>query len=120
MLREDGEFRASFGVMGGSMQPQGHLQLVTALLDSGLNPQAAIDVPRFRFVESHEVALETSRLPDPTVEELRERGHEVLAEEEYFVPDSDHFGGAQFIWRNEDGTLIGGSEPRCDGQAIGF
>jgi gamma-glutamyltranspeptidase/glutathione hydrolase len=120
MLCEDGEFRASFGVMGGRMMPQGHLQLVTALLDSGLNPQAAIDVPRFRFVEGHEVALETSRLPDETVEELRERGHEVLAEGEYFVPDSDHFGGAQFVWRNEDGTLIGGSEPRRDGQAIGF
>ncbi len=120
MLTEDGEFRASFGVMGGSTMPQGQLQLLTNLLDSGLNPQAAIDVPRFRFEEGHEVALETTRLPEATVDDLRDRGHDILLESDYFEPDADHFGGAQFIYRDADGTLIGGSEPRRDGQAIGF
>lgn len=120
MLAEDGEFRASFGVMGGDIQPQGHMQVVANLVDSGLNPQAALDTPRFRFLEDHEVTLETSRLPEETVENLRERGHDVITEEEYFVPDANHYGGAQLIYRTDDGTLIGGSEPRRDGQAIGF
>lgn len=120
MLAEDGEFRASFGVMGGDMQPQGHLQVVANLIDSGLNPQAAIDTPRFRFMEDREVTLETSRLPEETIDDLRERGHDVVTEEEYFVPDAGHYGGAQFIYRDDEGTLIGGSEPRRDGQAIGF
>lgn len=120
MLAEDGEFRASFGVMGGDIQPQGHMQVVANLVDSGLNPQAAIDTPRFRFVEDHEVTLETSRLPDETIDNLRERGHDVITEEEYFVPDANHYGGGQLILRKDDGTLIGGSEPRRDGQAIGF
>lgn len=120
MLAEDGEFRASFGVMGGDIQPQGHMQVVANLVDSGLNPQAAIDTPRFRFVEDHEVTLETSRLPDETIDDLRERGHDVITEEEYFVPDANHYGGGQLILRKDDGTLIGGSEPRRDGQAIGF
>ncbi|MXV63385.1 gamma-glutamyltransferase [Natronorubrum sp. JWXQ-INN-674] len=120
MLAEDGEFRASFGVMGGSTMPQGQLQVLVNMLDSGLNPQAAIDVPRFRFDEGHEVALETTRLPEETVEELHERGHEIILESEYFEPDAHHFGGAQFIYRDSDGTLIGGSEPRRDGQVVGF
>ncbi|ELY57508.1 gamma-glutamyltransferase [Natronolimnohabitans innermongolicus] len=120
MLAEDGEFRASFGVMGGSTMPQGQLQLLVNMLDSGLNPQAAIDAPRFRFEEGHEVALETTRLPKDVVEDLHERGHEIRLESEYFEPDAHHFGGAQFIYRAADGTLIGGSEPRRDGQAIGF
>jgi gamma-glutamyltranspeptidase / glutathione hydrolase len=120
MLAEDGEFRASFGVMGGDTQPQGHVQLVTNLVDSGLNPQAAIDAPRFRFLEGHEVTLETSRLPEATIDDLRERGHDVITEEEYFEPDANHYGGAQLIYRTDEGVLIGGSEPRRDGQAIGF
>jgi gamma-glutamyltranspeptidase / glutathione hydrolase len=120
MLAEDGEFRASFGVMGGDTQPQGHVQVVTNLIDSGLNPQAALDAPRFRFMEDHDVTLETSRIPAETIDNLRERGHDVITEEEYFEPDVNHYGGAQFIYRNDNGTLIGGSEPRRDGQAIGF
>ncbi|MFC6907167.1 gamma-glutamyltransferase [Halalkalicoccus tibetensis] len=120
MLAEDGEFRGSFGVMGGDMQPQGHAQVVMNMVDSGLNPQAAIDAPRFRFMGDHEVTLETSRLPEGTVDDLRERGHDVITEEEYFVPDAGHYGGAQLIYRTEDGKLIGGSEPRRDGHAVGF
>lgn len=120
MLAENGDFRASFGVMGGDIQPQGHMQVVANLVDSELNPQAALDTPRFRFIEDHEVTLETSRLPEETIEDLRQRGHDVITEEEYFVPDVNHYGGGQLIVRRENGTLIGGSEPRRDGQAIGF
>jgi gamma-glutamyltranspeptidase / glutathione hydrolase len=119
MLREDGEFRASWGVMGGSMQPQGHLQVVANLVDSELNPQAALDVPRFRWLADDRVALETSRLPDEVVEGLRERGHDVVEEDEFFA-EGGHWGGGQIVHRSEEGTLIGGSDPRRDGQAIGF
>ncbi|WP_336363229.1 gamma-glutamyltransferase [Halalkalicoccus salilacus] len=119
MLREDGEFRASWGVMGGSMQPQGHLQVVANLVDSGLNPQAALDVPRFRWLEDDRVAIESSRLPDRVVDGLRERGHDVIEEDAFFA-EGGHWGGGQIVYRDEDGTLIGGSDPRRDGQAVGF
>ncbi|MFB6361372.1 MAG: gamma-glutamyltransferase [Halobacteriales archaeon] len=119
MLRMDGEFRASWGVMGGSMQPQGHLQVIAALVDSRLNPQAALDAPRFRWLDRQRVALETGRLPASTVETLRERGHEVIAEPA-FTDRGGHFGGGQFIYREPDGRLIGGSDPRRDGLAIGY
>ena len=118
MLREDGEFRASWGVMGGSMQPQGHLQVVAAMVDSGYNPQAALDAPRYRWLDGNRVALETGRLPEATVEDLRRRGHEVVAEDEYRA-QGGHWGGGQVIYRGEDGTLVGGSDPRKDGLAIG-
>jgi gamma-glutamyltranspeptidase/glutathione hydrolase len=119
MLKESGEFRASWGVMGGSMQPQGHLQVVASLVDSGLNPQAALDAPRFRWLDGRRVALETGRLPDATVDALRDRGHEVVTEPD-FTGRGGHFGGGQFIYRDEDGTLIGGSDPRRDGLAVGY
>lgn len=119
MLREDGEFRASWGVMGGSMQPQGHLQVVASLVDSGLNPQAAITAPRFRWLDGRRVAIETGRLPDGTADVLRERGHEIVTEAA-FAERGGHFGGGQFIYRDEAGSLIGGSDPRRDGLAIGY
>ncbi|MGB9988025.1 gamma-glutamyltransferase [Salarchaeum japonicum] len=118
MLREGGEFRASWGVMGGSMQPQGHLQVV-ANLRAGLNPQAALDAPRFRWLEDNQVALETNRIPESVVTNLEGRGHRII-EEDAFFDDGGHWGGGQLIWRDDDGTLVGGSDPRKDGQAVGF
>ncbi|MEE6209829.1 gamma-glutamyltransferase [Salarchaeum sp. III] len=118
MLREDGEFRASWGVMGGSMQPQGHLQVV-ANLDASMNPQTALDAPRFRWLENNRVALETNRIPEAVVTDLEGRGHRVIDEDEFFDAGG-HWGGGQVIWRDDDGTLVGGSDPRKDGQAVGF
>ena len=119
MLRKNGEFRASWGVMGGSMQPQGHLQVLLSIVDLGLNPQASMDAPRFRWVNGNKIALETSRIPAETVTELRKKGHEVLEEHLFFNP-REHFGGGQFIYSDGKGTLIGGSDPRRDGVAIGY
>ena len=119
MLREDGEFRASWGVMGGSMQPQGHLQVAVSMVDSGLNPQAALDAPRFRWLDGNRVAVETERLPEATVAALRKRGHDVVPEPDYLATGG-HFGGGQVIYRTPDGELLGGSDPRKDGQAVGF
>ncbi|MFB6147113.1 MAG: gamma-glutamyltransferase [Halobacteriaceae archaeon] len=118
MLREDGEFRASWGVMGGSMQPQGHLQVVSNLVDAGLDPQAALDAPRFRWLDGRRVAVETDRVPDSVVTNLRGRGHRVVDESTYFDAGG-HWGGGQVVYRRPDDTLVGGSDPRRDGQAVG-
>lgn len=119
MLSKDGEFRAAWGVMGGPMQPQGHLQVVSNLVDSKLNPQAAIDAPRFRWLSGREVALETTRIPSNVVTNLRGRGHRIVDEETHLAA-GDTFGGGQCVFRDVNGTLIGGSDPRRDGQAIGY
>jgi gamma-glutamyltranspeptidase/glutathione hydrolase len=103
----------SFGVMGGTMQPQGHLQLVVRIADYGQNPQAACDGPRFRWIHGMGVSLERG-FPPATVDELRRRGHDVVA-----VDDYNQFGSCQAIWRLPDGYL-GASDPRRDGQVAGF
>jgi gamma-glutamyltranspeptidase/glutathione hydrolase len=119
MLREDGEFRGAWGVMGGDMQPQGHLQVVSNLVDGHLNPQAALDAPRFRWLDGKRVALETNRVPDEVVATLRARGHRIL-EEDPFLDQGGHWGGGQAILRTAEGVLIGGSDPRKDGHAVGL
>jgi gamma-glutamyltranspeptidase/glutathione hydrolase len=103
----------SFGVMGGTMQPQGHLQLVVRIADYGQNPQAACDGPRFRWIHGMGVSLERG-FPPATVDDLRRRGHDVVA-----VDDYNQFGSCQAIWRLPDGYL-GASDPRRDGQVAGF
>ena len=108
---------ASFGVMGGFMQPQGHLQVGLNLLDLGMDPQAALDAPRFRWLDGRRVALE-AHAPPPLRAALQERGHELLPLAE---TAQTHFGGGQVIVRDPDsGVLIGGSEPRNDGAAVGW
>jgi gamma-glutamyltranspeptidase/glutathione hydrolase len=101
----------SFGVMGGPMQPQGHVQMMVRLADYGQNPQAAADAPRWRVVEGRKVYVEAGFAPD-VLDDLRQRGHDLEIQ-------SMGFGGAQLILRLEDGYL-GASEPRKDGQAVGF
>lgn len=116
------ELVAPFGVMGGFMQPQGHVHVVSAMLDDGLHPQAALD--RLRFCIEAEadskpapVLLETG-LPRELVEGLRARGHLVQAEVSGLARAA--FGRGQIIRRMSDGVLWGGSDPRADGCALGF
>ena len=111
-MTKDGAPVMSFGVMGGTMQPQGHLQVVVRIADYGQNPQAACDGPRFRWVRTCKSA--SRRLPAATMEELRRRGHEIVTVEDY-----NQFGSCQAIWRLDDGYLAA-SDPRRDGQAAGF
>ncbi|PSP97035.1 hypothetical protein BRC89_12605 [Halobacteriales archaeon QS_4_70_19] len=69
------------------------------------------------------LALETDRLPDATVDALRERGHDVVGSDGFPLHDAARFGGAQVIWYEDDGEagrLVGGSEPRKDGHAVGY
>jgi gamma-glutamyltranspeptidase/glutathione hydrolase len=112
-LTKAGAPMMSFGVMGGFMQPQGHLQLVTRIADHGQNPQAASDGPRFRWIHGMRVILERG-FPNSTVDELRRRGHDVAV-----VADTDPFGSCQAIWALPDGYFAA-SDPRRDGQAAGF
>ncbi len=103
----------SMGVMGGHMQPQGHVQMVSRLFTYGQNPQAASDAPRWHVGNDHAVALEKGHDPS-IVEDLKRRGHPVTME----VPTA-LFGGAQLIARM-DGTYCAASDHRKDGQAVGF
>ncbi len=100
-----------FGVMGGFMQPQGHLQVIMNTIDFQMNPQSALDAPRWQWLENKTVALEPSFDPQ-VIEDLKKRGHHIIIE-----PELSHFGRGQIIWRNpETGVLTGGTESRCDGQ----
>lgn len=103
----------SFGLMGGAMQPQGHVQLVVRIVDHRQNPQQSCDAPRFRWLQGEQVALETGFAP-ATLDELRRRGHELVV-----VDDYHRFGSCQAIWRLDDGYFAA-SDPRRDGQAVGF
>ena len=118
LTRADGTLWGPFGVMGGPMQPQGHLQVVMSLVDDGVAPQDALDRPRF-FIEPEidggRVFLE-SGVPGYVAEGLRARGHDIVTN-----PDTrgrSTFGRGQVILRQLDGSLLGGSDPRADGVAL--
>jgi gamma-glutamyltranspeptidase/glutathione hydrolase len=116
LTREDGSLYGPFGVMGGFMQPQGHVQVVVGIVDDGLQPQAVVDRPRFcvQPVDGPEsrVALEAG-LPESTVSALKALGHPVHAGVAGY--ERALFGRGQVIRRDADGTLTGGSDPRADG-----
>jgi len=105
----------SFGVMGGPMQAQGHVQMVLRTQLWAQNPQAASDAPRWRVTSGRRVAVEWG-MPEPVVAALRDLGHEVTRE----APDNAFgFGGAQLIHRLPDG-YVGGSDHREDGGVVAF
>ena len=121
MLVRDGRPWMAFGIMGGDIQAQAHTGFVSGIVDHGLNPQEALDRARFRFLEGARVAIET---PDAPVDEggtlgdaLAARGHDVVAPAAAMI---DQFGGGQAIAREEDGTLVGASDARKDGCAMGL
>ena len=106
----------SFGVMGGPMQAQGHVQMTLRTQLWGQDPQMAVDAPRWRVTQGMGVACETT-FPTDTLDWLSAAGHALELEE----PDSAFgFGGAQLIHRLEEGGYAGGSDPRKDGCALGF
>jgi gamma-glutamyltranspeptidase/glutathione hydrolase len=111
-VTRSGEPLMSFGVMGGPMQPQGHVQVLVRVIDYGQNPQAAIDAPRWHVLDGREVAMEEG-FGAAVLDDLASRGHEIQ------IADAALFGGAQAIWRLEDGWLAA-SDPRKDGLAAGF
>ena len=108
-LTKDGRAIGPFGVMGAFVQPQGHLQVVTGMLDFGLNPQAALDAPRWQWLRDKTVELEAG-FPAEIAAELAARGHDIQ-----WAGENLHLGRGQIILRDENGVLAGGTEPRTDG-----
>lgn len=105
----------AFGLMGGAMQAQGHVQMILRNLAWQQDPQTAADAPRWRVVNGLTVAIEPS-IGDGVIGALEALGHRISVE----APDESFgFGGAQIIRRTEDG-YVGGSDPRKDGQVSGF
>jgi gamma-glutamyltranspeptidase/glutathione hydrolase len=117
-LTHQGQPRMSFGVMGGPMQPQGHVQMVVRTAVHGQDPQTAADAPRWRFMQGREVALEPD-VPAALAAGLQALGHDVH-QGEARPGAAFAFGGAQLIWRLEGGGYVAGSDPRKDGAAGGF
>jgi gamma-glutamyltranspeptidase/glutathione hydrolase len=114
-LMRNGAPLASFGVMGGSMQAQGHVQMTSRLADFGQNPQAACDAPRWRVMDDNATVAVEWNCPPETVEGLRARGHRV----EVAARGSLDFGGAQIAMRMEQGYAAA-SDFRKDGYPVGF
>lgn len=109
-LTKDGEAVGPFGVMGGLMMPQGHVQLLTNTLDFGLDPQAALDAPRWQWIKDKRVTFEP-RFGHHTAQELAKRGHDAS-----IAMEPNSFGRGQIIWRDPvTGVLAGGTESRTDG-----
>lgn len=109
-LSKGGKAVGPFGVMGGYMQPQGHFQVVTNTIDYLLNPQAALDAPRWQWMEGKKVLVEPE-FPNYLAQALTRKGHAIQV-----AADSGSFGRGQIIWRNpETGVLAGGTESRTDG-----
>ena len=127
MTTHSGELHACFGVMGGYTQPQGHFQMLVNMVDLGMWPQKALDMPRWQLAQPDRGLSAT----DPggivqmeegwdfaTLAELTRRGHRLAPVDGY---SRIAFGGGQIIMRDpETGVLIGGSEPRKDGGAVGW
>jgi gamma-glutamyltranspeptidase/glutathione hydrolase len=120
VTRADGSLYGPFGVMGGFMQPQGHVQVAVGLLDDGHDPQETLDAPRFCVEPRHPsglVYLEDGA-PSQLAAALSARGHQVRAGISGF--ERSLFGRGQVIVRRPDGVLCAGSDPRADGCAAGF
>ncbi|MBW6389996.1 gamma-glutamyltransferase family protein [Billgrantia antri] len=112
-ITRDDEAVGPFGVMGGYMQPQGHVQMVTAMLEDRLNPQAALDLPRWKWTEGRTVEVEP-HFPDHLAQALARRGHRIVK-----TTHSTGFGRGQIILRDSSsGVLCGGTEPRSDSAVL--
>ncbi|KAB3531551.1 gamma-glutamyltransferase [Alkaliphilus serpentinus] len=108
-LTKGGEAIGPFGVMGGFMQPQGHLQVIMNTIDYHMNPQEALDAPRWQWMADKTVEVE-GHMATVDVENLHRMGHDVKMQW-----NSGGFGRGQIIWKTKEGSLVGGTEARADG-----
>jgi gamma-glutamyltranspeptidase/glutathione hydrolase len=114
-LTRAGSAVGPFGVMGGHMQPQGHLQVILSTVDDGVDPQEALDRPRWFWHAGRQVHVEPDLLDEAERADLVARGHEVSVS-----PEPAGFGYGQVIWRSPHGGYVAGTEPRADGVAVGY
>jgi gamma-glutamyltranspeptidase/glutathione hydrolase len=112
-VTQDGRPLMSLGVMGGHMQPQGHVQMMARIFDYGQNPQTACDAPRWHLSVDGSVQLEPG-ISSEVIEGLTRRGHRATTDAPLSL-----FGGGQMIFRLRDG-YVAASDPRKDGQAVGY
>lgn len=108
-IKQNGEAVGAFGVMGAFMQPQGQFQVVTNLIDFAMNPQEALDAPRWQWIDGMKIEVEND-MKTGIAEGLKEKGHDVKV-----VSDKINMGRGQIILKNEKGGYICGTEKRCDG-----
>ena len=113
-LMKDDRPVGPFGVMGGYMQPQGHVQVVMNYVDFHLDPQQALDAPRWQWLRDGNIAVET-RFNADLARELQRRGHQIHME-----MNTSAFGRGQMIVRLENGVLVGGTESRTDSNIACF
>ncbi len=117
-LTQGGQPVMSFGVMGGNMQPQGHVQTLARMLLASQQPQAACDGPRWKFMEGLDLEVEAT-MPGAIINALQARGHRITRADDSYMD----FGAGQFIWRLGDPAIDGyvaASDARRDGHAAGF
>jgi len=118
-LTRGGKPVMSFGVMGGDMQPQGHMQTVVRMIDYHQNPQAACCAPRWKVNRDFTLDIETN-MKASTIAGLKDLGHALKSVDDPYMD----FGAGQFIWRmsENDNELgyVAASDSRRDGQAVGF
>ena len=108
-IKQNGEAVGAFGVMGAFMQPQGQFQAVTNLIDFAMNPQEALDAPRWQWIDGMKIEVEDD-MKTGIAEGLKEKGHDIKV-----VSDKINMGRGQIIIKNEKGGYICGTEKRCDG-----
>lgn len=108
-ITKDDQAVGPFGVMGGYMQPQGHVQLINHFIDHGYNPQAALDAPRWQWTKAKYISVEQS-FPQDMIDQLKALGHLITIESEPAA-----FGRGQMIIRLPNGVYVGGTESRTDG-----
>ena len=119
MVFKDGQLLMSYGVMGGDVQPQGHMQVLVNLVDRGLNLQQAIDAPRVRYISGRGVMIEDG-LTAPVIDALIARGHERVMPGAGLTHRALMGGGQAVMIDAATGTLLGGSDARKDGLALGY
>ncbi len=114
-LTKDNAAIGPFGVMGGFMQPQGHLQVIMNTIDFKFNPQASLDAPRWQWMKDKKVIVEPS-VSKEIIHGLKKKGHDIVVE-----PELGNFGRGQIIWRNPiTKVLVGGTEFRTDGEVASW
>lgn len=113
-LTNDGKAVGPFGVMQGSMQPQGHVQMIVNTVDYRMDPQTSLDQPRWYWQRERRVLLEPT-IDLAVAEDLHRRGHDVA-----IWLERDAYGRGQIVWRLPSSAYVGGSDRRGDGQAAGY